>query len=130
MAGTETAKAMADETRKIVRRLMHTVCWAGSRRSAQTATGAFGRRYGTEPIRPGAEQRQARSDRDRTLLLRHHHKQLTAAGERPASRGERLSSTVFVRVRRDAEIELLETLRVEKRVDLDDLPVGDGEGHH
>jgi hypothetical protein len=31
---------------------------------------------------------------------------------------------------RDPEIELRETLRVEKSVDLDDLPVGDREGHH
>jgi hypothetical protein len=41
-----------------------------------------------------------------------------------------MSSTVFVRDRREAEIELRETLRVEKSIDLDDLPVRDGEGHH
>jgi hypothetical protein len=41
-----------------------------------------------------------------------------------------MSSTVFVRDRREAEIELRETLRVEESIDLDDLPVRDGEGHH
>jgi hypothetical protein len=39
-----------------------------------------------------------------------------------------MSSTVFVRDRREAEIELRETLRVEKNIDLDDLPVRNGEG--
>jgi hypothetical protein len=33
-----------------------------------------------------------------------------------------MSSTVFVRDRREAEVELRETLRVEKSIDLDDLP--------
>ena len=40
-----------------------------------------------------------------------------------------MSSTVFVRDRREAEVELRETLRVEKSIDLDDLPFRDGEGH-
>jgi hypothetical protein len=41
-----------------------------------------------------------------------------------------MSSTVFVPNRREAEIELRETLRVEKNIDLHDLPLRDGEGHH
>ena len=47
-----------------------------------------------------------------------------------AARSTNMSSTVLVRDRREAEIELRETLRVDKSIDLDDLPVRDGEGHH
>jgi hypothetical protein len=46
------------------------------------------------------------------------------------ARSTTMSSTVFVCDRGEAEIELRETLRVEKSIDLDDLPVRDGEGHH
>ncbi len=37
---------------------------------------------------------------------------------------------MLVRDRRDDEIELLEPLRVEQNIDLNDLPVRDGERHH
>jgi hypothetical protein len=46
-----------------------------------------------------------------------------------AARSATMSSTVFVRDRREAEVDLRETLRVEKSIDLDDLPFRDGEGH-
>jgi heterodisulfide reductase subunit B len=46
------------------------------------------------------------------------------------ARKARLGSAVRARGRWDAEVELLQSLRVDENIDLGDLPVRDGEGHH
>jgi hypothetical protein len=74
--------------------------------------------------------RQVRGLRPAFVLARRFYLVMRVSREAAAAWSTTMSSTVFVRDRREAEIELRETLRVEKSIDLDDLPVRDGEGDH